>query len=158
MGKGRKKLPSKLKQIQGTERNCRVIENEMQVDVLSEMPTAPSWLSEIGKEEWYKVTNQLFNLQMLHQIDLQLIAAYCNEMSLYIETETMLRNKGRIQAFRNPDGTLKHAQAVPYQKIAKDALNSALKLATQFGLTPVARASIAAPVTTNNTQINNYFD
>ena len=43
-------------------------------------------------------------------------------------------------------------------EIAKDALNSALKLATQFGLTPVARASIAAPVLNNNTQINNYFD
>ena len=66
--------------------------------------------------------------------------------------------KGRIQVFRNPDGTLKHTQAVPYQKIAKDALNSAMKLATQFGLTPVARASIAAPVLNNNTQINNYFD
>ena len=95
---------------------------------------------------------------MLHNVDLRLVEAYCNEISLYIETETMLRNKGRIQAFRNPDGTLKHAQAVPYQKIAKDALNSAMKLATQFGLTPVARASIAAPVLNNNTQINNYFD
>jgi phage terminase small subunit len=39
-----------------------------------------------------------------------------------------------------------------------DALNNALKLAAQFGLTPVARANISAPVTTNNTQINNYFD
>ena len=70
----------------------------------------------------------------------------------------MLREKGRIQVFKNSDGTIKHAQAVPYQKIAKDALNTALKLATQFGLTPVARANISAPVTTNNTQINNYFD
>ena len=94
---------------------------------------------------------------MLHQIDLQLIAAYCNEMSLYIETEIMLREKGRIQIFKNSDGTLKHAQAVPYQKIAKDALDKAMKLATQFGLTPVARASISAPKITNNTQIN-YFD
>ena len=46
----------------------------------------------------------------------------------------------------------------PYQKIAKDALASALKLATQFGLTPVARASISSPTVNNNTQINNYFE
>ena len=143
--------------MQGTLDVSRATNNEMQVDVCQELPAAPQWLSEIGKEEWYKVTNQLFNLQMLHQIDLQLIAAYCNEMSLYIETEIMLREKGRIQIFKNSDGTLKHAQAVPYQKIAKDALDKAMKLATQFGLTPVARASISAPKITNNTQIN-YFD
>ena len=157
MGKGRKKLPTKIKKMQGTLDVSRATNNEMQVDVCQELPAAPQWLSEIGKEEWYKVTNQLFNLQMLHQIDLQLIAAYCNEMSLYIETEIMLREKGRIQIFKNSDGTLKHAQAVPYQKIAKDALDKAMKLATQFGLTPVARASISAPKITNNTQIN-YFD
>ena len=158
MGKGRKKLPSKIKEMQGTSVPCRTLENEMQVDVVLNVPEAPEWLSEIGKEEWKKVSEQLFNIGMLHKVDLQLIAAYCNEMSLYIETETMLRNKGRIQAFRNADGTLKHTQAVPYQKIAKDALNSALKLATQFGLTPVARASISAPTKITNTQINNYFD
>jgi P27 family predicted phage terminase small subunit len=158
MSKGRKKLPSKLKEMQGTTVPCRTVENEMQVDLVKELPEPPEWLSEIGKQEWNKVTLQLFNLQMLHQIDLRLIEAYCNEMSLYIETEQLLRNKGRIQAFKNTDGSLKHTQAVPHQKIAKDALAAALKIATQFGLTPTARASISAPQVNNNTQINNYFD
>ena len=158
MSKGRKKLPSKLKEMQGTTVPCRTVENEMQVDIVKDLPEPPDWLSEIGKQEWNKVTQQLFNLKMLHQIDLRLIEAYCNEMSLYIESEQLLRNKGRIQAFKNTDGTLKHTQAVPHQKIAKDALAAALKIATQFGLTPTARASISAPQVNNNTQINNYFD
>jgi len=158
MGKGRKKKPTKLKEIQGTIEKSRIIENEMQVDLCVSIPEAPSMLSEIGKAEWEKVTEQLYNLNMLHSVDLRLVEAYCNEIALYIETEQMLRQKGRIQVFKNADGTLKHAQAVPYQKIAKDALNMAMKLATQFGLTPVARASISAPKITNNTQINNYFD
>ena len=158
MGKGRKKLPSKLKQIQGTERNCRVIENEMQVDVLSEMPTAPSWLSEIGKNEWDKVTQQLYHLQMLHSVDLKLIEAYCNEIALYIECEMKLREENRIDEFKNSQGDLLRRQANPLIKMKNDALNNSLKLATQFGLTPVARASISAPVTNNNTQINNYFE
>ncbi len=158
MGKGRKKLPTKIKEMQGTLDVSREVENEMQVDLVQQIPEPPELLSEIGKKEWYKVTNQLYNLNMLHNIDLRLIEAYCNEISLYIETEMMLREKGRIQVFKHPDGTIKHAQAVPYQKIAKDALNTALKLATQFGLTPVARASISVPTINNNTQINNYFD
>tara|TARA_R100000278_G_C5476538_1_gene166618 strand:+ start:1813 stop:2289 length:477 start_codon:yes stop_codon:yes gene_type:complete len=158
MTKGRKKLPTKIKEMQGTLESSREVINEMQVDLVQKIPEPPELLSEIGKKEWYKVTNQLYNLNMLHNIDLRLIEAYCNEISLYIETEMMLREKGRIQVFKNSDGSIKHAQAVPYQKIAKDALNSALKLATQFGLTPVARASISAPTINNNTQINNYFD
>ena len=58
----------------------------------------------------------------------------------------------------NTNGDIIRSQAKPYVKMKNDALNNALKLAAQFGLTPVARANISAPVTTNNTQINNYFD
>ena len=158
MGKGRKKIPTKLKKMQGTERNCRVLENEMEVDLVSKLPQAPEWLSEIGKKEWNKVTNQLFNLEMLYSVDLKLIEAYCNEISLYIECEIKLRKENRIDQIQNSQGDLLRRQASPLLKRKNDALNNSLKLATQFGLTPVARASISAPVTNNNTQINNYFD
>ena len=134
------------------------VENEMQVDLCQSLPEAPKLLSKIGKAEWEKVTKQLFNLNMLHQVDLRLVEAYCNEISLYIECEIELRKNGRIDNFTNSNGDLVRSQAKPFIKIKNDALNNALKLATQFGLTPVARASISTPVTNNNTQINNYFD
>ncbi len=159
MGKGRKKTPTVLKEMYGTARADRVLENEMQVDLLSELPEAPDLLSEIGIAEWYKVTTQLFNLKMLHDVDQSLILAYCNEMSLYIESELELRQNGRIDNFKNSNGDLVRSQAKPLVKVKNDALANALKLAVQFGLTPVARTNISAPVTNNNnTQINNYFD
>ena len=158
MGKGRKKLPSALKQMQGTTEKSRLVENEMQVELCGSLPDAPKLLSDIGKGEWLKVTQQLFNLKMLHVVDLRLVEAYCNEIALYIEAEQWLRDNGRVDEFKNIDGMIIRSQAKPQQKIAKDALASALKLATQFGLTPVARASISAPTVNNNTQINNFFD
>ena len=159
MAKGRKKTPTVLKEMYGTARADRVLENEMQVDLLSELPEAPDLLSEIGIAEWYKVTTQLFNLKMLHDVDQSLILAYCNEMSLYIESELELRQNGRIDNFKNSNGDLVRSQAKPLVKVKNDALANALKLAVQFGLTPVARTNISAPTTTNNnTQINNYFD
>ena len=159
MGKGRKKTPTVLKEMYGTARADRVLENEMQVDLLSELPEAPDLLSEIGIAEWYKVTTQLFNLKMLHDVDQSLILAYCNEMSLYIESELELRENGRIDNFKNSNGDLVRSQAKPLVKVKNDALANALKLAVQFGLTPVARTNISAPATTNNnTQINNYFE
>ena len=158
MGKGRKKTPTKIKEMQGTLEKSRTIENEMVVDLVSKLPTAPDWLSEIGKEEWNKVTAQLFNLEMLYSVDLRLVEAYANEISLYLECEMKLRKENRIDEFQSSEGTVLRRQASPLVKMKNDALNNSLKLAAQFGLTPVARASIAAPVLNNNTQINNYFD
>ena len=158
MGKGRKKTPTKIKEMQGTLEKSRTIENEMVVDLVTHLPTAPSWLSKIGKEEWNKVTTQLFNLEMLYSVDLRLVEAYCNEISLYLECEMKLRKENRIDEFQSSEGTVLRRQASPLVKMKNDSLNNSLKLAAQFGLTPVARASIAAPVLNNNTQINNYFD
>ena len=158
MGKGRKKIPTKIKEMQLTVEKSRTIENEMVVDQVSELPIVPEWLSEIGKSEFKKVTTQLFNLGMLYSVDLKLVEAYSNEISLYLECEMKLRTISRIDEFESSEGIVLRRQASPLLKIKNDALNNSLKLATQFGLTPVARASIAAPVTSNNTQINNYFE
>ena len=158
MGKGRNKIPTKIKEMQKTVEKSRTIENEMVVDQVSELPTVPEWLSEIGKSEFKKVTTQLFNLGMLYSVDLKLVEAYSNEISLYLECEMKLRTINRIDEFESSEGIVLRRQASPLLKIKNDALNNSLKLATQFGLTPVARASIAAPVTSNNTQINNYFE
>jgi len=158
MAKGRKKTPTVLKEMQGTLRADRVLENEMIVDLVSELPEAPDLLSTIGVEEWYKVTSQLFNLKMLHHIDLRLIESYCNEMALYIECETELRKKGRIDIFKNTNGDVLRSQANPLVKIKNDALANSLKISALFGISPVARANISAPTVSNNTQINNYFE
>ena len=158
MAKGRKKTPTKIKEMQGTLEKSRTIENEMVVDQVSELPIVPEWLSEIGKKEFVKVTKQLFNLGMLYVVDLKLVEAYSNEISLYLECEMKLQKENRIDDFVSTEGVLLRRQASPLLKMKNDALNNSLKLAAQFGLTPVARASIAAPVTSNNTQINNYFD
>ena len=158
MGKGRKRKPTKLKELQGTLKPERVIENEMSVSLVQDIPPPPNWLTEIGRDEWTKVCGELYNKRMLHQIDLRLIEAYCNAMALHIETEIMLREKGRIQVFKNTDGTVKHTQAVPFQKIANDALDRALKLATQFGFTPSARTTIQQPTFVQQNNEYNFFD
>jgi P27 family predicted phage terminase small subunit len=158
MGRGRKKIPTKIKELQGTIKAERVLDNEMTASLVSKIPAPPTWLSEIGRSEWVKVCLELFNKQMLHQIDLRILEAYCNAISLHIETEIHLRENGRIQEFKNPDGTIKHTQAVPHQKIANDALDRALKIATQFGFTPSARSSINQPTLIQNNNEYNFFE
>ena len=157
MGKGRKKLPTKVKEFQGTLEKSRILEDEMQVSNLDQLPIAPKWLTDIAKNEWQNVTNELLNIGMLHQIDLILLESYCNAIALHIETEQYLRENGRVNHYYNQDGSLRHSQSKPEVKISNDSLANALKIAVQFGFTPSSRGSISAPKITNNTQIN-YFD
>ena len=55
MGRGRKKIPTKIKELQGTIKAERKLDNEMTVSLVSKIPIAPEWLSEIGKSELIKV-------------------------------------------------------------------------------------------------------
>ena len=142
MGKGRKKIPTEIKKLRGTLQKCRETESQMNVKRSGRIPDAPDWLSEVGREQYYKVTNELWNKNMLYEVDLALVIAYSNEMALYIETEKLLRTKSRIYAKHDKDGNIVYAASVPYQKIANDALNKAIKLAVQFGFTPSARTNI----------------
>ena len=142
--KGRPPKPTRLKQMAGTDQPCRIMPNEMEVSRLLNIPDPPMELSELGLREWINITAELHGKQMLHLVDLPLVAAYCNEMALYIESEKILL-LGRIDEFYNDEGVLLKRTAKPEQKIAKDALAAALKLAAQFGLTPSARTRISMP-------------
>ena len=118
----------------------------MEVQKISGLPVAPSWLSEIGKEQFDIVVNQLKSLDMLFEVDLKLIEAYCNSMALHIESEQKLRQVGRIQIYRDSEsGEVKHSQITPLQTISKQALESAIKISSLFGLNPSSRTKIAAP-------------
>jgi P27 family predicted phage terminase small subunit len=155
---GRKKIPTKLKELRGTLAKSREIENEMQVTPVTKAPTPPKWLSKIAKQQWVLVTNELFMLGMLHTVDLALIEAYCNSIALHIETEQILQETGRIQVYRDEDGRVKHSQIVPLVTVSKQALSDAIKLATQFGLTPSARTKISAERPLENKDEYNFFE
>jgi hypothetical protein len=51
MARGRKKTPTRVKELQGTLKAERVLDNEMSVSLVQSIPEAPEWLSEIGKKE-----------------------------------------------------------------------------------------------------------
>jgi P27 family predicted phage terminase small subunit len=158
MTRGRKKIPTKVKELQGTLKKSRVNENEMQVSLVDEIPNPPEWLSDIAKNEWNKLCQELFHKKMLHAIDLRLIESYCHSIALHIETEKLLQEKGRIQVFRNPNGSIKYTQSVPHVKISNDALSRALKIATLFGITPSNRTNINQPTLIQQNNEYNFFD
>ena len=142
--RGRKKIPTALKKLKGTDRKDRLLSNEMEVTRSVSMPEAPSFLNSFGVYEWEKVTNELANLSMLHEVDLGLLAAYCREIGTYFEMVEEIK-MGQVERTFDKDGRLRSSKLKPEVKIARDSLDRAIKLAVQFGFTPSARASIPKP-------------
>lgn len=142
--KGRKKIPTALKKMKGTDRKDRELENEMIVSHVISMPDPPLFLNEFGAAEWHKVTNELANLSMLHSVDLGMLSSYCREMGIYFEMVEELK-AGQVERTYDKDGRLRASKLKPEVKIARDSLDRAIKLAVQFGFTPSSRASIQMP-------------
>jgi|DEB0MinimDraft_6_1074348.scaffolds.fasta_scaffold50120_2 P27 family predicted phage terminase small subunit len=140
--RGRKPLPTEIKKKKGTLQKCRTLEDEVQPETVSEAPPAPVWLSEIGKQEWDRVIDYLISNNLLASCDLSIVAFYCNEVSVYIESEQQLRQNSRMIAYKDEKGKIKHAQQVPLQIIARKSLESAMKIAAEFGFTPSSRTRI----------------
>jgi P27 family predicted phage terminase small subunit len=139
---GRPKLPTELKLLKGTLEKSRVLKDEMKPDNIVNIPYPPEWLGDVAKKEWYAITKELHKLKMLTNLDLSMLAVYCNEIQTYIECQEMIKIKTRVQIIKNPDGTLKSQNQSAYQRIANDSVMKAIKIASEFGLTPASRTRI----------------
>ena len=142
--RGRKKTPTKLKELKGSLRKCREVSNEMQTTNVVSMPKAPSFLNQQGADEWNLVTYELANIKMLHLTDLSILAAYCNEIGIYREIAQELQGNFTEQTV-DKDGRLRSSKIAPKYKVMQNALQNAIKIATQFGFTPSSRASLSMP-------------
>ena len=140
----RPRKPTKIKELQGTLQPCRQTPNEMQVSEVVEMPVAPSFLNEFGAKEWELVTNELARIKMLHLTDLSILAAYCNEMGIYHAIAKELGGNYTERTY-DKDGKLRASKIAPKYKVMQNALQNAIKIATQFGFTPSSRASLSMP-------------
>jgi P27 family predicted phage terminase small subunit len=156
--RGRKKTPTKLKELKGSLRKCREVSNEMQTTNVVSMPQAPSFLNQHGADEWDLVTNELANIKMLHLTDLSILAAYCNEIGIYREIAQELQGNFTEQTV-DKDGRLRASKIAPKYKVMQNALQNAMKIASQFGFTPSARASLSMPEQDEErTDDFNFFD
>tara|TARA_R110000824_G_scaffold372075_1_gene561915 strand:- start:6209 stop:6685 length:477 start_codon:yes stop_codon:yes gene_type:complete len=158
MGQGRKKIPTAIKAAQGTLVKARTLPNEMEVERIDFIPEAPDYLNEEGKDEWATVAHELQSKQMLHVVDLALLSAYCNEMGIYLKCSKQVNKEGAIERTYDAEGRVRASKMKPEVIMARNSLDRALKLATQFGFTPSSRASIPQPNISKQSDDFNFFD
>lgn len=145
MAAGRPKKPTEIKLLEGTAREDRELKNQMMPSKISHAPSPPTWMSKDAKKEWKATCQDLIELDMLYRVDLGLLAAYCVEMSNYIDAVKKLKDPeiGYVTYITREDGT-KYPILSPWNTVKNQSLKNAMGIANQFGFTPSARTKISA--------------
>jgi P27 family predicted phage terminase small subunit len=145
-------VPTKLKLLRGNPGQRR-IGVEPEPEVPASVPDAPAYLDEAAKREWGRIAPQLHAIGLLTVADLDALACYVMALSRWIAAEEMLQE----QALLNPatrgltvPGSTGSPVTNPIVKVAERAARDVIRYAGEFGLTPAARARLAAGARSSN--------
>jgi P27 family predicted phage terminase small subunit len=137
-------IPFELAKLRGNPGKRRLCP-EPQPTIPPEPPPPPYFLSNYAREEWLRVSPQLHRLLLLSVLDTGPLAAYCEAYSTWrTAAEVLARFAERDETTRGL--LIKSAEgpkANPLVRIASHAAEDMVSFASQFGMTPVARARIA---------------
>ena len=151
--RGRRPTPTHLKLLRGNpskEANERFERAEPMPVIPVEIPPAPPSLVGYAREEWDRIAVELHRLNLLTIVDINVLAAYCQAYLFWrtaTETYTAMAQRDpvtmglMIKAAKT--GT---AMQNPVYLTARQAANDMVRHAAEFGLSPAARARIAAGI------------
>jgi P27 family predicted phage terminase small subunit len=139
--RGRKKKPDQLKRLTGTLQKYRASTN-VPSEVVDKLPPAPKHFSKTGKKLWRDVGEQCRLLGVLSPGNLTPLAAFCNEMATYMDLSEELKGESLIITIHTEFGSKQVPN--PKKKMATDSLRNAMKIATEYGLTPASVGKIGA--------------
>lgn len=138
MGKrGPAPKPTNLKVLQGNPGKRELNKNEPKFPVDDELLKPPAYLSKYAKKEWKRIAPLLLKTKLLTEADVSALAAYCQAYHRWIENEKLIRTYGYTTV--TDKGNIIQR---PEVGIANKAMDSMLKFAREFGLTPSSRTNL----------------
>jgi P27 family predicted phage terminase small subunit len=142
MTKGRKSQPNALKQLKGTQ-PVRMNKDEPESEAISKLPRAPRWFTDTAKSIYYSTGKHLAGSRVLSQADLEMFISFCNEYAKYLDTEKEMQSVP-LRANLSKDSERAYRRV---ERQNRAAWERSMKLASEFGITPAARAKAQAIAT-----------
>jgi P27 family predicted phage terminase small subunit len=141
--RGRKPIPTHLKIVKGTARG-----HARSGDTISfnsaDVPPPPN-LDDDGKTEWERVAKILSGQSLLTEADVSALSAYCHSWSVFKRaTESLKQLSERDKIFKGLISRTTNGNLIqnPLIGIANKAAADVVKFASEFGMTPSARARL----------------
>jgi len=154
--KGRKKIPTKIKESRGTLQKCRANPNEPDYVTMNEIPDPPEYLTEYGKGIYYDTADELLQNGILTKISFPIFIIYCIEISRYFDAINQINEKKAVFMWEGPTG--RKLSINPYHRISMDALHNVMRIACEFGITPASQSKITAGVKDKKDELDKLMD
>jgi len=140
-------VPTHLKVLRGNPGHRALPESQLEPTKPAQIPDAPAFLLGYACDEWYRIAEELHRLNLLTVVDIIPLAAYCDAYARWRTAVSALAEMAK----RDPALSglmIETRNGTPIQNpivvIAAKAANDMVRYASEFGLTPSARARIAA--------------
>lgn len=120
------------------------LEAEQRLKPKSDKIKPPTWLDATAKKEFKRIASELMELDLLTNIDVNALAAYCDAYSDYVKCTQIIQEEGLMVEYTNKAA---ETNKVPHPLLTKkkQLYEQMRSIASEFGLTPAARAKIAIP-------------
>lgn len=137
---GRKKTPTREKEILGV-RKDRINQNEPDRIAEKPIPEDSEALTEEGLEVFNKYATMLFNNGTLSKTDGPALFMLAITWQDWMKEYRLVKAKGRQMPIRNKDGVVIDIKEAPWSKTEMRLRTQVMKMLSEFGMTPVSRAS-----------------
>lgn len=153
---GRKSKPTKLKVVTGNPGKRPLPENEP--EPTNELGDAPDWLSAEAAEHWKYVVDTANELEgVAKKPDEAALAVFAQAIADYREADDELSDNGsNYQHVETKSGGIM-IRIHPAVGVRQTALNTIMKVCSEFGLTPSARTRVKVDLTDKDKNPNDKY-
>lgn len=104
----------------------------------------PSWLSKEAKKVFKQIAKELEHTKLITNVDIHALALWCDAYVNYINCTKIIEQEGLMVEYTNKAAETNKV-AHPLMTKKKQLAEQMRALASEFGLTPAARAKLAIP-------------
>lgn len=149
MARGRRPLPSTIKNLRGNPGKRQSNTNEPEIKPGD--PSMPTGLSDAAQKEWCEIIGVLRTMGVLTPADGKALAAYCYAFDVWMQANESVKKHGVLieEPIMGRAGTLEQNIIVghktkknPAVAIANEALKTMKSFLVEFGMTPSSRSKL----------------
>lgn len=142
--RGRKPVPTAIKNLRGTYREDRAVSNEAEFSIPKRMPSPPDEMNEDGKALWRSLGKRLLDAGLFTDADQVALELLCVAYGRMKEANRMVARTGTVHMSSNGN-----YYQNPYLSVANRSWEQVKKMLAEFGLTPAERTRVLAAINEN---------
>lgn len=118
-------------------------EQEKKIKLERDQLIAPSWLNEEAKEEFERVVIEAESIELLDNLDLGILAIYCNAYASYVDISIQIQNKGYLAKRETRHD--EYDTVSPLLQAQEKYVKQIMQCSTKLGLATTDRLKLIVP-------------